>query len=297
MKKTIAAHPWLTLISLLWLLIVISHAQFPQVVAESGAFLLLGVVGAIFANATGAGGGVVFVPFFQQLEFTPYMSVATSFAIQCCGMTAGALSWLQYYRLSQANKPDWKPLLTVLKITIPAGWLGIWLVQFGFEHWLPALSFASVASQLHLGFGVFSIFLAIAILATMGRLKNTAHRQLLTRTDKSALLFISTLGGMITAYLSVGIGELVAVYLIIRRFDVTMSIGAAVILSATAVWAGSVHHLLITDAINWSVVLFAGAGAIVGGRIARYLVLLFPARHIKLFFAVWVLILGILSLL
>ncbi|NVK56498.1 MAG: sulfite exporter TauE/SafE family protein [Alteromonadaceae bacterium] len=296
MKKTIAAHPWLTLLSFLWLLLVISHVEFPQIVVDSGAFLLLGVVGAIFANATGAGGGVVFVPFFQQLEFTPQMSVATSFAIQCCGMTAGALSWLQYYRFTQTDEPDWQPLISVLKITIPVGWLGIWLVQFGFEQWLPVVSFNSFASQLHLSFGVFSVFLAVAILATMGRMTHVVHTQHLTGKDKSALTLISLLGGMVTAYLSVGIGELVAVYLIIRRFNVTMSIGAAVILSATAVWAGSVHHLLVTHAINWSVVLFAGAGAVLGGRIARYLVLLFPARQIKLFFAVWVLILGILSI-
>ncbi|MDC8830579.1 sulfite exporter TauE/SafE family protein [Alteromonas gilva] len=296
MKKTIAAHPWITLLGFLWLLVIVTHTQFPQLIVDSGAFLLLGVVGAIFANATGAGGGVVFVPFFQQLEFTPQMSVATSFAIQCCGMTAGALSWLQYYRLTQTGNPDWRPLMTVLKITIPIGWLGIWLVQFGFERWLPALGFTHFASQLHLSFGVFSIFLAIAILATLRRLNSTVHTQDLTGADKSALALISLAGGIITAYLSVGIGELVAVYLIIRRCSVTMAIGAAVILSASAVWAGSVHHLLVTHAINWSVVLFAGAGAVIGGRLARYLVLLFPAHQIKLFFAVWVLILGILSI-
>jgi hypothetical protein len=66
-------------------------------IKDYSGFALLGVIGAIFANATGAGGGVVFVPFFNQLDFSVTTSVATSFAIQCCGMTAGAITWWGVY--------------------------------------------------------------------------------------------------------------------------------------------------------------------------------------------------------
>jgi uncharacterized membrane protein YfcA len=103
-------------------------------------------------------------------------------------------------------------------------------------------------------------------------------------------------GGGITAWLSIGVGELVAVYLIIRRFNVTFAIAAAVILSALTVWGGIIFHLLITQAIYWPVVLFAGAGAIVGGILAKQLVLYFSAKNLKLFFAGWIFILGITSL-
>ena len=65
---------------------------------DYGGFVFLGLLGAIFANATGAGGGVVFIPFFNQLEFSSVTSIATSFAIQCCGMTAGAITWWTFYR-------------------------------------------------------------------------------------------------------------------------------------------------------------------------------------------------------
>ena len=54
------------LISLIGLLL-----QQPEpitVFIEQSRFVLLGVVGAIFANATGAGGGVIFVPIFNQLN-------------------------------------------------------------------------------------------------------------------------------------------------------------------------------------------------------------------------------------
>jgi uncharacterized membrane protein YfcA len=118
----------------------------------------------------------------------------------------------------------------------------------------------------------------------------------LTRYDYMALPAIALIGGGITAWLSIGVGELVAVYLIIRRFNVTFAIAAAVILSAFTVWGGIIFHLFVTQAIYWPVVLFAGAGAIVGGVLAKQLVLYFSAKNLKLFFAGWIFILGFTSL-
>lgn len=297
MKKLIVKHPWLTLLGTAWCILLLSQEHVWSLVVNDGAFLFLGVVGAIFANSTGAGGGVVFVPFFQQMAFTPVTVVATSFAIQCCGMLAGALSWYQYYHNTQRHVPDWFPLQSILKISIPAGWLGIWSAQYGVESLIPSLGFDAVGNQLHVGFGIFSIFLALALLASIKILNDKNARTSLAQSDKYLLLLVSYAGGLITAYLSVGIGELVAILLIVRGFSVTVSIGVAVILSATAVWGGVTHHIWVTEAINWSVVLFAGAGAVIGGRIARYLVMIFSPRQLKVFFAVWVLILGMLSLL
>jgi uncharacterized membrane protein YfcA len=107
---------------------------------------------------------------------------------------------------------------------------------------------------------------------------------------------IGIIGGGITAWLSIGVGELVAVYLIIRGFNVTFSIACAVILSAFTVWGGIVFHLLITNAVYWPVVLFAGIGAIIGGMLAKKLVLFFSPKSLKLFFAAWVFVLGVSSL-
>lgn len=272
------------------------YQDLPALLSGYGPFMLLGVVGAIFANATGAGGGVVFVPFFQQLSFSPQTIIATSFAIQCCGMTAGALSWLQFYRNTLRQEPDWAALPAVFLQCLPFGLTGLWLGQYGVDGLIPHLRFSALSSQLHLGFGVFSILLALAIMASTKRLHSGHLRKQLSRGDRVWLSVISLAGGLITAYLSVGIGELIAVYLIIRRFDVTMAIGVAVMISACTVWAGVLHGAFFDEAVNWLVVLFAGAGAIIGGRIARFIVLFFSPRQIKVFFALWVLVLGIVSL-
>lgn len=298
MKKTLISHPWLILLALLWLTVVTitGYGNLAALLSQFGGFILLGIVGAVFANATGAGGGVVFVPFFQQLSFSPEAIIATSFAIQCCGMTAGALSWLQFYRHTKKQQPEWLALPAILSRCIPFGLTGLWLAQFGFDYFAPALSFTAVSSQLHLGFGLFSILLAIAILASSGRLNRTQGRSEISRADEHWLAIISLTGGMITAYLSIGIGELIAVYLIVRRFDVTLAIGAAVIISAATVWGAIAHAALVSAAVNWSVVVFAGAGAVIGGRLARYVVLFFSPRQVKVFFAIWVMLLGIISI-
>jgi len=280
----------------IWLGILISQTQSLTLIQEYGGFAFLGLLGAIFANATGAGGGVVFVPFFNQLDFSVATSVATSFAIQCCGMTAGAITWWAFYRkIKNSQQPEskqWQPLTKVLLLTVPCSLLGLWMVQINpqfFAHF-------SDPSSLHTGFGIFSIGLALAIFATVFLLNNYSFNTKLEWFDYIALPSIALVGGGITAWLSIGVGELVAVYLIMRRFNVTLAIAAAVILSALTVWGGVIFHLIITRAIYWPVVLFAGAGAIVGGVLAKQLVLYFSAKNLKLFFAGWIFILGFTSL-
>ena len=279
-----------------WLSILFWQTQPLTLTQEYAGFAFLGLLGAIFANATGAGGGVVFVPFFNQLEFSVATSVATSFAIQCCGMTAGALTWLAFYKqLKASNQPEsvyWQPLSKILLLTVPSSFLGLWMVQINpqfFAHF-------SDPTSLHTGFGLFSIGLAVTIFATVFLLSNQSFTTQLSLLDYIALPFIALVGGGITAWLSIGVGELVAVYLIICRFNVTFAIAAAVILSALTVWAGIVFHILITQAVYWPVVLFAGAGAIIGGILAKQLVLYFSVKNLKLFFAGWIFILGITSL-
>ena len=102
-KKQNAVKFIVALLLCVWLGLLLSQPTPFQLIKEFGLFSGLGVIGAIFANATGAGGGVVFVPFFNYLSFSPQSVVATSFAIQCCGMTAGALTWAHYYKKQHSS--------------------------------------------------------------------------------------------------------------------------------------------------------------------------------------------------
>ena len=286
-------HPVRLSLFLGWIVLFSQQLEPITLLTEYGFYSLLGVVGALFANATGAGGGVVFVPFFHHLQFSTQSVVATSFAIQCCGMSAGAITWWRYKVNHHQDDPQWGALSRTLVLTVPASLFGVWFAQYA-PHYIDVLnSFKDGFSQLHIAFGWFSIMLSLAIFASIPLLNRVALQHKVTRMDVMVLPLISFLGGIITAWLSVGVGEIVAVYLIIRGFNVTMAIALAVILSAFTVWGAIVFHLAITQAVVWEVVLFAGAGAIIGGTLAKYLVLVFSAQTLKCFFGVWVLLLGL----
>lgn len=295
MPEFLLRYPRRYLLMAGWLLLLFLQENTLRLITDFGLFSVLGVVGAVFANATGAGGGVVFVPFFHHMGFSSEQIVATSFAIQCCGMTAGALTWARHFRIYHRDDSQWQPLSGALLLTIPGSVTGVLLAQWASES--TALPFALVPmEQLHVGFGIFSIFLAVAIFASIPLLRRTRFASTLARPDVIALPLIAFVGGIITAWLSVGVGELVAVYLIMRGRNVTMAIAVAVILTACSVWPAVVYHLLQTKAIVWQVWLFAGAGAIVGGIVARHVVLAFKPLQLKVFFGLWVLVMGVSGL-
>ncbi|XOV78759.1 MAG: sulfite exporter TauE/SafE family protein [Aestuariibacter sp.] len=258
-----------------------------QLIQDYAMFVFLGIVGAVFASATGAGGGVVFVPFFEQLNFDTTHIVATSFAIQCFGMTAGAISWFWFRKQHKEADPEWQTLACVLKRSVPFSILGILLVQYGG---------ISVPHNLHTSFGLFSVVLAISIFASIPMYRKSQFRHQIAKVDDLWLPIVSLLGGVITGWLSVGVGELVAIYLIFRGFNVSFAIASAVILSAFSVWGGVVYHLFISQGVYWPILAFAGLGAVIGGSVARYLVLYFSVTKLKMFFAAWVLLMGLAAM-
>jgi len=248
------------------------------------AFTILGILGAIFANATGAGGGVIFIPFFTQLNFTEQQSVATSFAIQCFGMTTGAVIWWHHYHSEKRSLRLWHGFKRIITVTSIASIIGLTSVFF-YQITSPA--------SLSLSFSWFSLLLGFFIVSTIYFVKPHHKRSQIHFLDYGAIITIGLFGGAITAWLSVGVGELLVIYLILRRFDIYMAIAAAVIVSAITVWSavGHLHH-----EAYWQVVLFAGPGAVIGAFFAKTLVTHLSATKVKMFFACWLLISGAVGL-
>tara|TARA_B100000809_G_scaffold256093_1_gene295569 strand:+ start:1135 stop:2079 length:945 start_codon:yes stop_codon:yes gene_type:complete len=257
-----------------------------SVMGDYIAFSLLGITGAIFANATGAGGGVVFIPMFNQLGFTEVQAIATSFGIQCFGMTAGAFTWIHHYRHDKIELHLWHSFVPIIALTGAFAVLGVWLVY--------GLNLPSPAS-LHESFSIFSIVLGLAILVSVFFLRPGREHSNLEWYDCAALGLIGIFGGIITAWLSVGVGELLAIYLILRRFDVTMAVASAVVVSALVVWSAALEHFWLNPKAYWQVLLFAGPGAVIGGIFAKTLVSWLSARKLKIFFATWVLVVGVVT--
>ncbi len=257
-----------------------------KISADTTGFLGLGVLGAIFANSTGAGGGVVFIPAFAGLGFTETQAVATSFGIQCFGMTAGAMTWTYYYRNEHHSSEHWQPFLPSVMLCTLLSAVGLWTV-YGFNLNAPA----AVGPM----FGAFSLVLGGMILVTLLLKKGTQTRSRLEPIDIAALSLIALAGGAVTAWLSVGVGEFIAFYLILRRYNATLSVATAVVVSALTVWSAAPEQLLWGDQAVWQVVVFAGPGALIGALIARHLVLKLGAQKLKLFFGSWLLVIGVVE--
>ncbi len=272
---------------LIWMaLLVISPLQLSQV-GEYSMFSFLGVLGAIFANSTGAGGGVVFIPAFNELAFTEQQSIATSFAIQCFGMTAGAVTWWFHYKTEKTELKLWHGFKRIICISSIASIIGIWAVY---------VQQLTAPSTLHQSFSWFSFLLGLLIVITVFFVKPSRERSQILLVDYITIISISLSGGALTAWLSVGVGELLAIYLILRRFDVSMAVAAAVIVSAFTVWSAIWQHTLINFNVIWQVAIFAGPGAVLGGIFAKTLVTHLSATRLKLFFAFWLLVIGFVGI-
>jgi len=281
--KVLQFVPFLLVVS--WLLIAQVTQYAPAQFIHSVLYSSLGIIGAIFANLSGAGGGVVFIPVFNYLGFTDGQSLSTSFTIQCFGMTAGAIVWSRYYFQNFRTNSNWQAFLPIILITAVMSIFGLWTAYLG------VISPPSSLSKL---FSVFSILLGLALLLQLFLVKQTNNnRSKLSSLDYGLLIFVGYFGGLITAWLSVGVGELLVFFLIIRGFHITMAIAAAVVVTAITVWSASVEHLWLNSQAVWQVAIFAGPGAIVGGILAKNIAAKVSTTRLKLLLALWILFMGL----
>ncbi|WP_171022408.1 sulfite exporter TauE/SafE family protein [Thalassotalea litorea] len=287
----------------LWLWCLQTFSNPLDTIAEYFGFLFLGIGGAIAANSTGAGGGIVFVPSFSALGMNIEQVIATSIAIQCFGMTMGSLTWFYWFRekdkVSQTRTSTTTPatktpeslslVFKALLICAPASILGMWLVQY-----LPLPPIGDV----NLIFSIFSLLFGILVLAQIAMIgdKVSHTEQSFTRANFLLLMIASLIGGIITAWISVGVGEIIAVVLLLLGFSVMYSVAVGVMVSALTVLAGiadfALQGLVVTE-----VLLFAAPGAMIGGLVARFIAQAMGGMRLKLFLGTWILLVGIAGIL
>lgn len=258
-------------------------------VAAFTPFSALGVFTALIANSTGVGGGVVFVPAFSFLRetgimaITPDEAVGTSFAIQCFGMSMGSCAWIAYMAAQSARgAPAWlhrtvvKLVALVLALALPV----MLAVQYGVQ--------VSGADAFVL-FKAFSLLLGALLLMqlVLRKAHHDQERLCLTRGDWWVIGLLAMIGGAATGLFSVGLGEILALYLFLRRFPLTICVAPAVIVSAVSVLIGVVHHALEDEVIGL-ILLFTAPGVMLGGFLARRLATRLGVVPLKLFAGVWI---------
>ncbi|MFZ1743253.1 MAG: sulfite exporter TauE/SafE family protein [Pontixanthobacter sp.] len=274
-------------------LALLISVPFSRALLGNLAFLpVVGALGAIIANTSGTGGGVVFVPVFNALRehgvmaLDPLQVVGASMMIQSFGMTMGALRWTDRLLHQPAIAPN--ALEANVRITDYALVAGA-VLALSLPTMLAVQRLAPFdGPTVLLGYKGFSILLGLALItATWTVNLKRPERWRLERFDLAVLLLLAIPGGAITALFSVGIGELVALYLFMRHYPVLLCTGAACVISSVSVIAGSIWHVQ-HGTIQWEVVLLAGPGAALGGFLARPIALWLGARKLKTLDGAWI---------
>ncbi|MEO0384339.1 MAG: TSUP family transporter [Pseudomonadota bacterium] len=263
-------------------------------------FVPVGVLGAIIANATGTGGGVVFVPVFAALQDGAIMvpdallgllprnaneGVAVSFTIQCFGMSIGALTWAHAIFVKDSLKWDEKiaphTLLALTTAPLATGIPALLLTQ----------AFVQIdGAQLIVWFKFFSLALGVTLLifTWVQRQQSALERKLTVGPGELwVLLALGALGGGVTALFSVGIGEFLAIYLILRRFPTKVAIAVAVWVSVVCVFTGFWDNYF-AGLVRLEIALIAVPGAILGGFLAKGIASLLGSLWLKTAASLWI---------
>lgn len=253
-----------------------------------GHFLLLGLGGAIVANSTGAGGGVVFIPAFSSLGLTASESLSTSIMIQCFGMTAGAISWYVSFRSRGAIFQRYRQFLISAILTAGLSSVaGVLMSQIWFRSGI-TISMLTVFSILSILFGL------ILLLSNLYSGTKSYPKAMMCSSDYLLMIPICFIGGVITSVISIGVGEILLILLFLRKYPMHVSIFVAVCVSAITVIACAPYQVVVEQTVVWDIVAFTAPAAVVGGILGRYFALLLGAARVKLFCAVWILLTGIL---
>lgn len=248
-------------------------------------FALLGIGGAVAANSTGAGGGIVFIPAFTSMEVESVKALGTSIAIQCFGMTAGSVSWLLSIHRAEHGGQDvialTRHLLFFSGMSAVAGMLaGQYILP------VPAVAITTIFKYFSIAFGL------LLMLVTLRRNPHQHTRYHIRHCDIPLVVVTCFIGGAVTSWISVGAGEWIALLLFFLRYPTMVSVCVAVCISSWSVLAGVPYHLFIAHSVSWEILFFAAPAAVAGGAIARLLAERLGPVRLKVFFAAWILATG-----
>jgi uncharacterized membrane protein YfcA len=229
----------------------------PQPVAlfqHNSVFILVGFCGAVLGNISAVGGGIVFIPvmiFLFHLGAVDALKIAL--ASQAFGMTSGAIGWTQKKIVP----------LRALKLTVPGLLLG---------SAVGSLVIHPSALLVKCLFGPVSILLGVLTIVLSHRGTGPNQRTAIPTNAAGPLFVVSIIGGLITGWIAIGEGELIAALLMLAYgVNVTACIGLGVVLLSINSIFLTVIHLFFLGGIPWSVAAFTSLGCVFGARLAPYL--------------------------
>lgn len=241
---------WLVAFPLAWAALYFTVAQQPIELLKSNSFFILVGFGAAFlGNISAIGGGIIFIPVMIFIcHVPPVDALKIALASQCFGMTSGAIGWLQ-----QKVVPVRALWMTVPGLLIGSSISSLWIHPN-----------ALLVKGL---FGPVSILLGVLTIISFMRQPRQERSDIPSEAWLPVFL-IATLGGLITGWVAIGEGELVAALLMLRYgLSARASIGLGVLLLAVdSFYLTGINSL--TGTIPWNIAAFTGLGCVFGARLA-----------------------------
>ncbi|HXR04718.1 MAG TPA: sulfite exporter TauE/SafE family protein [Verrucomicrobiae bacterium] len=270
--------PWLLLFAAVWLAGYFSLAHDPLALFKRNwVFIPVGFCGAVLGNISAVGGGIVFIPVIMFVFYLPPVTaLKIALASQSFGMTSGAIGWIQKKVVP----------LRALKLTVPGLLLG---------SSISSLVIHPSALLVKLLFGPVSILLGILTIILSRRATKPAMSAEIPPNAALPLFVISFVGGLITGWIAIGEGELVAALLmLVYGVNVTACIGLGVLLlSINSIFLTLLHYFFL-GGIPWNIAAFTGVGCVFGARLAPFLSRRSNPMVLKTIFAVIAICDGIL---
>lgn len=269
---------WLPIFVLVWLLVLFLFFPAPLALLQRNwPLFLIGLLGATIGNATAVGGGLVFIPVMMFVyQFPPVMALKLALASQSFGMTSGALGWMR-------------------RGVIPFKTLGVMVPPLIIGAIFGSLIIRPNAYLVKGFFGPVSIIIG---LLTLFMLVRPGDSEDLPKNSKWPLAAVALVGGILTGWVAIGIGEIVAAFLMLAYgIKAERGIGLGVLLlSITSIFLTLIHQFML-DGIPWEIALFIGFGCVFGGRLGPYLSQWIGSFRLKLGFALVAIIDGVIFVL
>ncbi len=259
---------WMPVFAILWAASLFYFAKEPVALVESNwYFIIVGFCAAVIGNISALGGGIVFIPVMIFLfHLPPVAALKIAIASQCFGMTSGAVSWIEKKIVP----------LQALVYTVPGLLIG---------STISSLLIHPNALLVKLLFGPVSIVLGVTTLILASRARGTGLREV----PKHAMIpvFIASLiGGMLTGWVAIGEGEVVAALLMLfYGMDIAACIGlGCVLLAINSVYLTFIHQFAL-GGIPWDIAAFTVLGTVFGARFSPWIAHRLPHVGLKKVFA------------
>lgn len=253
---------------LFWLVIYFFLTPNPMLMlAGRWPLILTGFFGALMGNLSAIGGGFVFIPVtIFVFHIAPLIALKIALASQAFGMTTGAIGWLSKTPICKRT----------------------------FLYALPGLFAGATTSSLLLHpspqtvkglFGVVSIILGILVVVSV-LTKRQAQKDTIDKNLGPIVSVVAFIGGLISGWVAIGEGEVVAAFLIlVGGVKSRTSIATGVLLLAISSIYLTLLHQFFLGGIPWDYACFTILGCVFGASLAPIIGRMAAEHRLKVIFA------------